>query len=518
MANNFGYGVWGFDGDLRGNEDRLMSRLPIIHLDDERLAVVRKVYWSLSTGEGLKLINSVADATEVGTPIKGAALRIQSGELLLVAGPSFMRDFEVVDNLLYRQLVDSSPRTKDEFILVGLDIAAFEEFCSMIVTAAKLCFDEAVRQFRGEGFPAQANAALRVLRNCALSPLDTQIIRTLAAAHLTKDADKYRHSLRIGSLRLKETEATVQGWVEDYLRDMGESRSTSSASAAVLGLTLDHPPVAVAEWVNWLSSALEHSLPNNQLLVEAVTWLLGVGSKNENRLNALYAAISVLLTRWDPFSLHELEYSRRLMELLTRFHPSEAFGAIVAVLERAIDEIHAGSNDPLLATQLARGALDTISRLSIPRDLQHSESTAREYYSRCLRKAIEIHDLHLQAFERYVDIASADEIMPAIISLLRHDGTTAVQVHNRLRRSYDEQTSALILARTLKELTLRSPTEDRIAKKLYYYVPVLKIRHEQESPERDLEPLHDRLVPRDPKLILKHLMRAKRVLAKLGEG
>src|SRR6185295_13295538 len=90
--------LWGFDGDLEGEEARLQGRLPFFQArSDPRVFAARRTDWDFSSQENLIAFSSEAEAERYGTRLQlDRSRRVSPGQLVILCGPGFVSDLRAV--------------------------------------------------------------------------------------------------------------------------------------------------------------------------------------------------------------------------------------------------------------------------------------------------------------------------------------------------------------------------------------------------------------------------------------
>src|SRR3712207_5251430 len=81
--------VWGFDGELKGNEDRLQARLPMFRAEGEsEVFLARTLDWSPALRDTEVVRIPAERAAEYGERLESdVAVRIEPGQYVVVFGP-----------------------------------------------------------------------------------------------------------------------------------------------------------------------------------------------------------------------------------------------------------------------------------------------------------------------------------------------------------------------------------------------------------------------------------------------
>jgi len=233
--------LWGIDGDLRGNEDRLMARLPILRFEDDgRLAVARTRQWSRAAERTLTWLASEEQAEEAGTRLDlPIPTPIESGQIVAVFGRHYRAQSAtayaqcmpiLADELARHGAVARGTRTyfyvDDAVVVEQMAPEVYDDVAAALAACAKRAFDAAMRAAGTNRVPPEAEAALRVLRGTPGARLDDQIVRQLVVARLQCDADRYRRTLELGALRLHEAPETIERWVNTTLASLTPAAPT----------------------------------------------------------------------------------------------------------------------------------------------------------------------------------------------------------------------------------------------------------------------------------------------------
>jgi len=240
--------LWGFDGELAGNESRVQGRLPFFRLpEDQRVYAARTAHWSLEPLESLTVFGTGEEAQGFGTRLElQEPLVVSPGQLVVLFGPAFVRNLHLVDAEASDRIgIFDLPETSLGFRIVLLAVADFEKLAQAISSWAKVAFDREIHDSRGEEVSARAAAALALLRNTGFTPAHDQMIRTLLAERLRLDPDAYRKSLKLGAVRLEMTAEALEADADRHLRLLVSSAGTSgdAASEAPLSTLLESQPL-----------------------------------------------------------------------------------------------------------------------------------------------------------------------------------------------------------------------------------------------------------------------------------
>lgn len=217
--------VWGIDGNLKGNEDRLMLCMPFVKFyadGAECLAAVRAANWSVYAGRHVLLFSSEEEAQNAGTRLSlDRRIGISDSQLIGVMGPVFRRNLKTVADVAAEVLIEEWELVQEEFLVKCLTVNQYEDLALKLSHLSKDFFDREMRALSGDKLTEQAMAALALLRGNSSTVFDAQCIRGLAAHWIRRDTDGYRTGLELGALRLDESVEKLKRWVDDYLALLG---------------------------------------------------------------------------------------------------------------------------------------------------------------------------------------------------------------------------------------------------------------------------------------------------------
>lgn len=202
--------VWGFDGELKGNEDRLQARLPMFRAEGEsEVFLARTLDWSPALRDTEVVRIPAARAAEYGERLESeVAVRIEPGQYVVVFGPR-MRE-----RLLARNIPVIAHPAQDGFGFSVLPPTTFNAYAALIEKRARREFDAAVAS---GGVTDSAYDALAIMRNSGTGQLRDHLLRTLVLHKLTGDADQFRRVLRLASRRLRDEPERLKKAVDEHL-------------------------------------------------------------------------------------------------------------------------------------------------------------------------------------------------------------------------------------------------------------------------------------------------------------
>jgi hypothetical protein len=218
--------IWGIDGELAGNEGRLMACLPFFTREGTPgVFAARALDWSVDPERNLVHLANEEQALALGDKLAFyGPLEARPGFLVVVIGPMLMDSLEILPEAgnLFDDLALSCISTAEDFYFMSLDPAAYETLGLRMASLAKATFDREISVNQGAIVTRDAEAALSVLKGNPFPKLEELVVRRLIAARIKKDADAYRTTMELAALRLKETPKKVEELVENHYRILVE--------------------------------------------------------------------------------------------------------------------------------------------------------------------------------------------------------------------------------------------------------------------------------------------------------
>lgn len=211
------YQLWGFDGELGGNEDRWMGRLPILRQGD-RFFVARSLDWSPQSPRTLTLLSSEEAALDAGTALSlNERVPAEPGRFVALIGPEY-RDALERSGMGNATFLTSFRPIQERFLFAYQAEEEFEVSAQRVADEAKKRFDNELRNVECSMVTDAAAASLDVLRGNTFGHDEQVLIRALAAAELASDPDRFRTQLEVTAVRLGRNSETLRGWLSDYWR------------------------------------------------------------------------------------------------------------------------------------------------------------------------------------------------------------------------------------------------------------------------------------------------------------
>jgi len=209
--------LWGFDGELKGNEERLQARLPMFTREgSDEVFLANKLDWAPELPVSDVVRMSVEQAEEAGErlEVRGSALAITPGRYVVVAGPKMRRHMFQLGMLWLGHPV------QDGFNVKLMDGAFFKHYSAGLEKLAMRKFDIAIAS--GKASDA-ARVALAVMRNVGADSVRPQLVRTLALHFLAGETDQYLRVLRLGAKRLQDDPEQLKKEMLEHLEFVKQS-------------------------------------------------------------------------------------------------------------------------------------------------------------------------------------------------------------------------------------------------------------------------------------------------------
>jgi len=236
MSDDSALILWGIDGDLRGNENHLLSAWPFVRIasDPSSVFTARGASWNLATSVAVHRLESEELAQERGTRLHAAEyVNIQPGGIVGIMGPRFLDDLSSLSiDINHNGLV--WVKVQDGFVISSVQLSRWQEFTRSVSAASKALFDSEFAHFNGKGSSHKLSAALALLRGNPATKADEQIIRTAAYAKVNRDSDAFRRLVDSATDRLNCTASEVTAWVDDYIAMFSASPSRAVVSTALV--------------------------------------------------------------------------------------------------------------------------------------------------------------------------------------------------------------------------------------------------------------------------------------------
>lgn len=222
--------VWGIDGELSGNEARLMACLPFFTREGTPgVLAARALDWSIDPERNLLHIASEDQALELGDKLTLASpLQARPGALVVVVGPNVLQNMIPLLNYSGVWALESELRlsvlaSPEGFRAICLDPAAYEQIGCRLAAIAKTGFDKEIGKYGSGADISILEAALSLLKGSAFTKVEELAVRRLIVARIKKDADAYRTALELAAIRLKETPEKVNQMVESHFKILTEA-------------------------------------------------------------------------------------------------------------------------------------------------------------------------------------------------------------------------------------------------------------------------------------------------------
>lgn len=231
--------LWGVDGELHGNEDRVYSGLPFFRIANS-VSAARRLYWSDRPGDVFEFQDE-HDATQHGTPFDlSSPPLVSSGQVVAVAGPVFVDYLQEFDAVACESFLGSFKFRSARFHLGLLDEEAYEEVLGELAASLFRRFDELAREAMspGAGLPDQTlqdrlGLGMRLLKGVGLASAEEKAVRRLVLASISRDPAAFRRTLRLAAIRLRRPEQEVEALVSEYLAVLMSWHSTIGIGAGV---------------------------------------------------------------------------------------------------------------------------------------------------------------------------------------------------------------------------------------------------------------------------------------------
>jgi hypothetical protein len=218
--------VWGIDGELAGNEGRLMACLPFFTREGTPgVFAARALDWSVDPERNLVHLASEEEALTLGDKLTlyGPPLEARPGTLVVMTGAALMENMSAyLESFDFLELIASGYHSPQGFLASCLDPATYEKIGLRLALSAKAVFDQEISANQGATVTPAAEAALSVLKGNPFTKLEELVVRRLIAARIKKDADAYRTTSELAAVRLKETPQKVDELVESHFRILVE--------------------------------------------------------------------------------------------------------------------------------------------------------------------------------------------------------------------------------------------------------------------------------------------------------
>lgn len=232
MAGEFQ--IYGFQGELRGNERRLQRRLPLFfRIGDERHVYVPRVLdWAPLLLKNDILRVPVEEASEYGEYVD-LQQPVESGEYVVVMGPEWVKATELMGIL-----TEELSQQVDGFAYM----VTIEPFVDVIIEVA----DRLARQLFDSEIAAgavsdRARAALTVMWGISSPDYRGVVVRDLAGAYVARDPDRFRRLLRIAAARLDDDVRLIKAEVLDYIAVVQGNRTLLERAESEAAVTADVP-------------------------------------------------------------------------------------------------------------------------------------------------------------------------------------------------------------------------------------------------------------------------------------
>ena len=216
MKTQVGLTLWGLDTFLDGNEERIMLARPIVKVTErEGVAVARDATWSIEPECSIKWIGIDEDGS-LTSVTSDRTIFIDSPQVVAVVGPVFRQDWETIAPAM----VGASQwiPIQDDYSILCLELGQYGKLAESVGEVAKNVFDKEMRALdeNSESLSPLGQAALRMLIGNAAVPLDSRVVRKLAAARITRNFDAYERGLHSAVTRLGTDEKKIEMRVDDY--------------------------------------------------------------------------------------------------------------------------------------------------------------------------------------------------------------------------------------------------------------------------------------------------------------
>ena len=205
--------VWGMDGELKGNESRLMVRMPFLKFpSDPRIALALSPEWTSDAAGHLRWFASEEEAVEKGAKFAfPTPLYTVDHNVVAVIGSAMRAALETIGFSL-----DGWSATQEGFMVLPVSVTEYSTLSSQIALRGKEAFDQGFRSSGGLILTSTTEAGLAAMRGSAATKSEEQIVRSLIAHQLRQDTDSFRNTLELATIRLKEPRETLERWLQDY--------------------------------------------------------------------------------------------------------------------------------------------------------------------------------------------------------------------------------------------------------------------------------------------------------------
>jgi len=208
-------------------------------------------------------------------------------------------------------------------------------------------------------------------------------------------------------------------------------------------------PQTRADWDRLLNELLTQPLPAELRPASLAQYLETLVGRCPNRTAAdrfLSEATALILRRWNPLRVPDVEYAIRLLEVVKAAPSTQAFSVVLCLLDRLT---RADSRPPFPAPgTLIGSALACLSVMDFPQEIACSTwPHVRDRYVRCLLRLLSFSDYADFAFRSLLAHLSEDELVFAVRNVTRH-ASLKTEVMMRILHGYygdTMQTERLIM-------------------------------------------------------------------------
>ncbi|HYI09999.1 MAG TPA: hypothetical protein VEK57_13145 [Thermoanaerobaculia bacterium] len=204
--------LWGFDGELRGNEERLQARLPMFTREgSDEVYLAKKLDWSPKLPQSDVVRMNTERAEEVGERLDLTAreLPVHPSRYVVIAGPLFQRYVAGLGISWWGIILAQSG--------VAVQMMPAEDFDLL----AQVVHGHAMGQFDASiaagTVTDRTRLVLTVMRNVGIDNVRAQLVRTLALHFLAGETDHFLRVLRLGAARLQESPERLKKEMQEYL-------------------------------------------------------------------------------------------------------------------------------------------------------------------------------------------------------------------------------------------------------------------------------------------------------------